>query len=229
MPCNGATALLGWCLTTQPTGRAHSGKFCSEFFHPLLFLGPRRGKPRRSRRVQWYASEQPSQMCRSFLRRANPVPGSFWPRMCQSSELHSSISQRAGAYSCRLLMRTGCFSPWLFFRGKWGKAAFAVRSWKFPLSDNSAGRQHSLLSPLDCLPAKAGRAVNGGAYAPFILTVDWLGWLCYEDIVISSALTAKGTNQTDCVWFLHLRYRDLAYSQPDDPTKIPWIDMQIPH
>ena len=53
------------------------------------------------------------------------------------------------------------------------------RSWKFPLSDNSAGRQHSLLSPLDCLSAKAGGAVNGGAYAPFILTVDWLGWLCY--------------------------------------------------
>ena len=32
-----------------------------------------------------------------------------------------------------------------------------------PLSDNSAGRQHSLLSPLDCLPAKAGGAVNGGS------------------------------------------------------------------
>ena len=32
---------------------------------------------------------------------------------------------------------------------------------------------------LDCLSAKAGGAVNGGAYAPFILTVDWLGWLCY--------------------------------------------------
>ena len=48
-----------------------------------------------------------------------------------------------------------------------------------PSLNNSAGRQHSLLSPLDCLPAKAGGAVNGGAYAPFILTVDWLGWLCY--------------------------------------------------
>ena len=36
-----------------------------------------------------------------------------------------------------------------------------------------------MLSPLDCLSAKAGGAVNGGAYAPFILTVDWLGWLCY--------------------------------------------------
>ena len=26
---------------------------------------------------------------------------------------------------------------------------------------------------------QAGGAVNGGAYAPFILTVDWLDWLCY--------------------------------------------------
>ena len=59
-------------------------------------------------------------------------------------------------------------------------AAFAVRSWKFLFSDNGAGRQHSLLSPLDCLSAKAVGAVNGGAYAPFILTVDWLGRLCYE-------------------------------------------------
>ena len=25
-------------------------------------------------------------------------------------------------------------------------------------------------------------AVNGGAYAPFILTVDWLGWLCYFNL-----------------------------------------------
>ena len=57
------------------------------------------------------------------------------------------------------------------------------RSWKFPLSDNSAGRQHSLLSPLDCLPAKAGGAVNGGAYAAFILTVDCSGRLCYLKLV----------------------------------------------
>ena len=48
-----------------------------------------------------------------------------------------------------------------------------------PSLNNSAGRQYSLLSPLDCLPAKAGGAVNDGAYAPFILTVDWLGWVCY--------------------------------------------------
>ena len=36
-----------------------------------------------------------------------------------------------------------------------------------------------MLSLLDCLTAKPGGAVNGCAYAPFILTVDWLGWVCY--------------------------------------------------
>ena len=36
-----------------------------------------------------------------------------------------------------------------------------------------------MLSPLGCLPTKTGGAVNGGAYAPFILTVDWLGWFCH--------------------------------------------------
>src|SRR5699024_5034128 len=75
------------------------------------------------------------------------------------------------------------------------------RSWKFPLSDNSAGRQHSLLSPLDCLSAKAGGAVNGGAYAPFILTVDWLGWLCYY-----LAVNTNGNDRSN-----HLR----------DPKRIP--------
>ena len=78
------------------------------------------------------------------------------------------------------------------------------------------------------LQRRAGLS-TAARYAPFILTVDWLGWLCYDNIVISSALIAKGTNQTDYVWFLHLRYRDLAYSQPDNPIKIPWIDMQISH
>ena len=52
------------------------------------------------------------------------------------------------------------------------------RSWKFPFLNNSAGRQHSLLSLLDCLTAKPGGAVNGGR-SPFILTARWLGWLCY--------------------------------------------------
>ena len=32
-----------------------------------------------------------------------------------------------------------------------------------PSLNNSAGRQYSLLSPLDCLPAKTGETVNGGA------------------------------------------------------------------
>ncbi|OUP81681.1 hypothetical protein B5F07_16485 [Lachnoclostridium sp. An169] len=34
------------------------------------------------------------------------------------------------------------------------------------------------LSLLDCLTAKPGGAVNGGR-SPFILTVDWLGQVCY--------------------------------------------------
>ena len=51
--------------------------------------------------------------------------------------------------------------------------------------DYEKERQHFLLSPLDCLSAKAGGAVNGGAYAPFILTVDWLDWLCYSVISFS--------------------------------------------
>ena len=47
---------------------------------------------------------------------------------------------------------------------------------------DNRGRQHSLLSLLDCLPAKAGGAVNGGR-SPFILTVDWLSWLCYLSVI----------------------------------------------
>ena len=36
------------------------------------------------------------------------------------------------------------------------------------------------LSRLDYPSAKAGGTVNGGAiFAPFILNVDWIGWLCY--------------------------------------------------
>ena len=53
--------------------------------------------------------------------------------------------------------------------------------------------------------------------------------LTCENKAISSALTVKDTNQTDCVWYLHLCYRDLAYSQPDNPTGLPWMDMQISH
>ena len=43
-----------------------------------------------------------------------------------------------------------------------------------------------MLSPLDCLPAKAGGAVNSGAYAPFILTARWLGWLSYLSLIAYS-------------------------------------------
>ena len=32
---------------------------------------------------------------------------------------------------------------------------------------------------LDYLFAKVGGTVSGGVYVPFILTVDWLGQVCY--------------------------------------------------
>ena len=48
-----------------------------------------------------------------------------------------------------------------------------------PFFDYGKGRQHFLLSPLDYRTAKTGGAVNGGTFALFILTVDWLGWFCY--------------------------------------------------
>ena len=46
---------------------------------------------------------------------------------------------------------------------------------------NWNGREAILrLSRLDWLLAKTGRTVNGGAWnVPFILTVDWLDWICY--------------------------------------------------
>ncbi len=48
-------------------------------------------------------------------------------------------------------------------------------------SQNRNGREAILgLSRLDYPSAKPGETVNGGAFiAPFILTVDWLSWLCY--------------------------------------------------
>lgn len=47
-----------------------------------------------------------------------------------------------------------------------------------PFCDDKEGRQHSLLPPLGCSPAKTDGAVNGGR-SPFILTGEWLGRLCY--------------------------------------------------
>ena len=43
----------------------------------------------------------------------------------------------------------------------------------------SAGTAAIHLAMIMCLTAKTGGAVNGGTFAPFILTVDWLGWICY--------------------------------------------------
>ncbi len=45
---------------------------------------------------------------------------------------------------------------------------------------------------------KAGGAVNGGAYAPFILTVDWLGWVCYMHLFLSMLLSHLNISYIIC-------------------------------
>ena len=84
------------------------------------------------------------------------------------------------------------------------------------------GRQLSLLSPLDCLSAKTDGTVNGGAYAPFILTVDWLGWLCYFHSLsrIVDGI-AGGCLSICCVTLWHMSIRTgvvvaVTFQQVDD-------------
>ena len=45
--------------------------------------------------------------------------------------------------------------------------------------DMVRGGQHYCCLPRDHPSAKAGGAADGSAYALFILTAHWLGWLCY--------------------------------------------------
>ena len=60
------------------------------------------------------------------------------------------------------------------------------------------------LSRLDYPSAKAGGTVNGGAiFAPFILTVDWLGWLCY---VIASKHFGDILPRISCTKYILLRF-----------------------
>ena len=65
-----------------------------------------------------------------------------------------------------------CISPLSYHSG--------TRMGMVKCETSKTGRQQGMLPPLDHLPAKAGGAAGGGAYAPFILTARWLGWLCYE-------------------------------------------------
>ena len=55
---------------------------------------------------------------------------------------------------------------------------------KLMLYHKSKGRQHFRLSLLDCLTAKPGGAVNGGAARAVHLAVDWLDWVCYSLSVV---------------------------------------------
>ena len=54
----------------------------------------------------------------------------------------------------------------------------------FSLSDNTVGGSTPCCRPLIAyLQRRAG--LSTAALAPFILTVDWLGWLCYSVISFS--------------------------------------------
>ena len=52
------------------------------------------------------------------------------------------------------------------------------------------GRQRFRLSLLSYPTAKPGGAVNGGQ-SPFILTVDWLGCLCYPFVLLLPVVFLK--------------------------------------
>ena len=62
----------------------------------------------------------------------------------------------------------GCISPY-----DYTMARLELTQSIFP----KAGAAALLAAAIDCLSAKAG-AAGGGAYAPFLLTARWLGWLC---------------------------------------------------
>lgn len=78
----------------------------------------------------------------------------------------------------------GCFT----FLGKEGAKKRRGKICGVPGRGYSIFRSHNergatalyAVAPPDYPLAKAGGAVNGGALAPLILTVDWLGWFCYS-------------------------------------------------
>ena len=111
------------------------------------------------------SARESTQKAGAFAKRFYPLAKA--PALC--ADICFFLLQAARGMHAQRAKRAGVF------RAKSAREA----SFPFPLSDNSAGRQHSLLSPLDCLSAKAGGAAGGGAYAPFILTARWLGWHCY--------------------------------------------------
>ena len=59
-------------------------------------------------------------------------------------------------------------------------ATLTKKQTDFSLKIEMGGEAILRLSRLDYPPAKIGGTVNGGAFVRrFILTVDWLGWICY--------------------------------------------------
>lgn len=73
------------------------------------------------------------------------------------------------------------------FGSTWPEAIY----FKNAFSRIKVGKSHFKAFPLDYPLAKTGETVNGGALAPFILTVDWLDWLCYLPSYAIAAYTNK--------------------------------------
>ena len=93
-----------------------------------------------------------------------------------SRKRRTSFSSRQGVYESpvpRPMPDYGTKCPsWI--------ATLTKKRTDFLLKIGMGGKAILGFSRLDCPSAKTGRTVNGGTLnVPFILTVDWLGWLCY--------------------------------------------------
>lgn len=68
-----------------------------------------------------------------------------------------------------------------------------IQSWKIPLSSiMGKGGSTPCCRPLIAYPQRQAGLSTAAQYALFILTVDWLGWLCYSLIIGFPSLSIKG-------------------------------------
>ena len=68
-----------------------------------------------------------------------------------------------------------------------------IQSWKIPLSSiMGKGGSTPCCRPLIAYPQRQAGLSTAAQYALFILTVDWLGWLCYSLIIGFPFLSIKG-------------------------------------
>ena len=77
--------------------------------------------------------------------------------------------------------------------------------------------------PLGYRTAKTGGAVNGGAFAPFILTVDRLGWVCY--LLRGHCVSTVGLNEATIAKYIReqeshdIALDKLSVKEYEDPFK----------